>query len=122
MEYPRPIDRIPMTNPVDYRLPARANIPTMERAPPSKSLVCTIHPLIQELRDRYRSINGRSSAVDEFRIAFDVADRNSPGITDTFVAELLGSLLGDTLPWNQVEVAIQKTKRPNTDYTYGRMT
>jgi serine/threonine-protein kinase 24/25/MST4 len=104
---------------VDYRLPLRASIPDK---PQSRSLACTVHPLLHEIQEKYRQQTGRAQGFEELRNSFDAADRASPFFTDAFVADLIGSLVGNTLPWNQVENAIQKTKRPDGDYNYNRMT
>jgi serine/threonine-protein kinase 24/25/MST4 len=77
-----------------------------QRVPMSKALTATVYPLLKELRETEYP----SESFDEFRSAFDLAEHTSPGVTDAFVAEIIGGMVGFKLSWDKVESAIQKTK------------
>ncbi|XP_065575694.1 serine/threonine-protein kinase 26-like isoform X2 [Artemia franciscana] len=77
------------------RTPSNASRPKNTPAPSgSQILAPVLYPMINELQRRYRgSRSGASDALEELRHAFDIADRGSPGIADTFVQEILTRLL-----------------------------
>jgi len=55
--------------------------------------------------------DGDSTAVEEMSGALVAAERSSPGIVDSFVAELISNMLSSSSQWTAVDTAIQKTKR-----------
>ena len=52
-----------------------------------------------------------ASAVEEFSSTLVVAERSSPGIVDSLVAELIDCLLSSSSQRTAVDAAVQKTKR-----------
>lgn len=48
--------------------------------------------------------------LDDVRKSFDNAERSRPGITDEFNTELISSLVGSILSFENVKTAIEKLK------------
>ncbi|CAL4068996.1 unnamed protein product [Meganyctiphanes norvegica] len=67
-------------------------------SPPPNTLSQVILPLISELQRRHRhSIRGggvgSGDAIEELKLAFETAERSSPGVTDAFVRDLFTKLV-----------------------------
>lgn len=76
------------------RLPQSPRRPS----PPPNTLSQVILPLISELQRRHRhSVRGggigSGDAIEELKLAFETAERSSPGVTDAFVRDLFTKLV-----------------------------
>lgn len=71
----------------------------------SESFEAAIVPVLIDLREYYPR-----ETLDDVRKAFDNAERSRPGITDEFNTELISSLVGSILSFENVKTAIEKLK------------
>jgi len=65
----------------------------------------TINPILAELHRRHSS--GRSNSIEELRNAFELAERSSPGITDSFVSEII-QRLQPSMPDSRVRATVDR--------------
>lgn len=71
----------------------------------SESFEAAIVPVLIDLREYYDR-----ETLDDVRKSFDNAERSRPGITDEFNTELISSLVGSILSFENVKTAIEKLK------------
>ncbi|XP_022246893.1 serine/threonine-protein kinase 25-like isoform X2 [Limulus polyphemus] len=81
----------------------------------SSCLSTVIHPLINELHRKHQNQdksqdNGLPNAIKDLQAAFDIAEKSCPGISDTFVTELLRHLQ-PSFTSQKLQETVDKLKR-----------
>ncbi|RWS31299.1 serine/threonine-protein kinase 26-like protein, partial [Leptotrombidium deliense] len=109
MEDNRPSSSAVTTNNVSHRYQRRSeqdydSMDSKSQANKSPCVSLLVYPVLNEvsLAKRYRrnsvgANSARVDAIDSLKQAFEVVEKNSPGVCDFFVRELIGNLTGRNL-------------------------
>ena len=70
-------------------------------------LSCTVLMRGRDFQLHRRHSSGRSNSIEELRNAFELAERSSPGITDSFVSEII-QRLQPSMPDSRVRATVDR--------------